>query len=1503
MKHILFSIAMSVTLAASAVTAAASVSHEQAPRRCEQTTTTVPLRAVPATPGTLARVASRFESVSRFANPAPIPSWKSFGRAAQNLPEFYGSVIYADGWTINNNEVGVYRIGTSPSVPFTRMGNQHIDATAGGVAVGDTYWSCYFVESNGYYYVYVCSYDTATWNEKSWRMAEIPMISTGVAYDRTTGNIYGCFRNDTNTGYVFGTVDYTKLTRTAIKPLDRMWSAVACSRKGELYAIDELGDLYIIDKFYGGMRLIGRTGLVATHPSSACIDSRTGRMYYAVTIDPVGALYEIDLATGTPTLLYNFPLNQEVVGMFIPAPDADDAAPDVVTDLSLDFTGGSLSGNVSFTMPSTTFGGEAGTGNISYVVETNGTTAASGAKAYGEAVSVPVTLSAPGSYTFKVYASNAFGDGPATEATMFVGNDLPVAPQLTAAISNGVVTLSWEPVTESANGGYIDADNITYTVKRLPDGKIIADGTKETSVTDTPDATGSLVGYSYVVTARSGNNVSAESTSRKFWIGSLATPYTNAFTGADKLEAYTIVDVNNDGITWEWNGNLNALSLKCSSTVDNNDWLITPPVKLEQGKMYKFTATLRTYMGNPEKVEIKWGKDSDPTALTEELMAPQVIKCRTAEDFVYYLVPEETGTYFVGIHGITGAYDGFFLFADAISIGAGVDAVIPAVVENLTVTPDFNGDLSAEISFNAPTKAVDGSVLESLMRIDVKRDGTVVKSFPAPTPGASLSYTDRVDADGEYKYEIIPFSSAGAGRAVHTKVYIGANEPASTAWVNIEETSVPGEVRLSWAPVNTDKNGNPLNPSLVKYNIYAPSDGDSPVVVAEDLPTPFHTFTAVAPGKEQEFVYYAVIPHTAGGEARRTLSATIAVGASYTVPYRESFASGYTNTIIRTDNRQAAWSLYDDQSGIPTQDADNGMAGMFGEFAGSDASLFTGKISLASATNPALVFYTYNITGSDADLNEIEVGVSTGSADFTPVHTAVMSQLGDADGWYPVVVPLNNYVGKDVQFELRGVTRTRKFTLVDNIQVVELSGCNLRMGALSVPAVVYPDVEFTVSAIVENMSLSDASGYSVKLLRNGSVIETVTPSEVLPAGESQVFNFTQLLNVTHDETLEYQAVLEYSADTEPEDNSSAKVVAQLKLNSHPVPVNLRGSLADDGVKLTWDEPDLAAAIPDAVTETFESFESWNKTGDNGWTFVDLDKAGIGLVGQVAFPGIEYNSQLAWFVMDASYPGLVSDFAAASGNKYLASIFNLRPTDDNLPYIANNDWAVSPLLYGGEQTVSMLARSLNLAEAAESFEVWYSTVDSTDPADFRIAGTVESVAGTWTAYSFKLPAGALRFAIRYTKTYGLMINIDDVTYVPDGKSSLILEGYNVYRDGVKVNELPVKERSFTDVEPLPLDGALYAVTAHYGESGESRPGNAVKVTTSGIADVEAAVALTVTSRRGEILIKGAAGCKVVVTDALGRVVAAADGKDVMTVAAPCGVYIVTAGNRTAKVLVP
>ena len=63
----------------------------------------------------------------------------------------------------------------------------------------------------------VLGYDVRSWEETSWEWGDIPVVSTGVAYDRTTGNVYGCFRSDDNRGYVFGTVDYIVRKRTSIK--------------------------------------------------------------------------------------------------------------------------------------------------------------------------------------------------------------------------------------------------------------------------------------------------------------------------------------------------------------------------------------------------------------------------------------------------------------------------------------------------------------------------------------------------------------------------------------------------------------------------------------------------------------------------------------------------------------------------------------------------------------------------------------------------------------------------------------------------------------------------------------------------------------------------------------------------------------------------------------------------------------------------------------------------------------------------------------------------------------------------------------------------------------------------------------------------------------------------------------------------------------------------------------------------------------------------------------
>jgi len=1418
------------------------------------------------------------------------------------MPEIYGNVVYADDWTNAEASRGMYRIGTSDDVPFERIGTAKMNATSGGVVIGDSYYACYFMELYGMVMTYVQKFFTEDWTEdREWNFySETSLISTGVVYDKETKKVYGCFRNDANNGYVFGTADYAAKKRQAIKPLARAWSAVAIDGKGQIYAIDDQGKLYSVNKKNGSMTLIGNTGLVASHPSSACIDPRTGRCFYALTNSPDGSLYEIDLSTAESTLLYHFPQNQEVVGMYIPVPDADADAPGAVTDLTLDFPEGNLSGTVSFTCPETTVGGEPGSGNITYVIVAGETTVAQGTAAYGSKVSAEVTLTKGGAYTFTVYASNAFGDGLKTKAEVFVGFDIPETPQLSAAIDNGVVTLEWPAVTSSVNGGYIDRDNLTYNVTRRPDGKVIARDIRQTKVTDTPPSDGVLTGYSYAVTATSGNVTSVEAVSPVFWLGAVTPPYNITFDDPETVGSYTVVDANADNSTWIWSENESAYRSQQGlfGANDADDWLVTPAVRLQKGKMYQFTAALRAYFGNPATVEIRCGKAPLPEAMGEVVLETTRITDRAATDYTGYIIPDEDGTYYVGIHAVTPASDGWPLYVEGVAINAGVEAVIPDVVTGMSVTPAPDGSGSAHIRLTAPSKAVNGTELTSLLRLDILRDGEAVTSFKTPAPGAVLEYTDEAVMDGYHKYEALAYNASGAGKKTGVTVYVGVNEPARPSALHIEEIST-GVVRLSWEPVTTDKDGKPMNPDLVTYTILTSDQNGEAVTVAEGITGNSYDIEVEGAQEKQFWAYYALRAVTEGGYSLRVDSPVIPVGKPYASPYAESFGNSSETTMMRSENRDGMWGIYDDASGIPAHDGDNGYVAMFGETYGADGTLFSGKVSLAGLSAPALTFYAYNIAGADEDLNEIEVGISTGSGKFTPVRKAVMSELGAEDGWYAVMIPLSDYAGKEIQFSLRGVTRTRKFTLVDDIRIADVHAHNIAVESLTVPAKVLPDNEFGIVVKVRNNGLSDAGAHRVTLFRNGEAVQTEEAAS-LASGVTSVITFKETLNATHPENTVYHAVAEYDADMDLSDNTSARQTVTVRFPAHPTVTGLEGRRNNAGVALAWQAPDLTSASAGVVTDDFEDYTPWAHEGLGNWTLVDVDGAGVGHIGNVELPGI-YNSRLAYFVMDASFGGLGELMGAYSGNKYLSTMFCLPTPDGTL--IQNDDWLISPLLSGTAQTIGFMARSANVSEGEESFEVWLATSDSTDPADFVKLEAVESVPGTWMEYTYELPAGTVRFAIRYNKTYGFMLHIDDVTFTPAGQSSLAIEGYNVYRDGKRINEAPVKETSYVDAT-APAEGVVsYAVSVSYGADGESRACDPVKVDISGVeavSDDEAAVAIS--AGGGCVVIEGAEGMPVVICDVSGRVVFSGEGTASMRVPVGDGIYLATAGATTVKVAV-
>ncbi|MCM1369983.1 MAG: hypothetical protein NC204_06370 [Candidatus Amulumruptor caecigallinarius] len=57
---------------------------------------------------------------------------------------------------------------------------------------------------------------------------------------------------------------------------------------------------------------------------------------------------------------------------------------------------------------------------------------------------------------------------------------------------------------------------------------------------------------------------------------------------------FTAIDANHDGFTWSWSESDMAYRTYFNRAKDNDDWLVTPALRLEAGKVYEFTAAMHS---------------------------------------------------------------------------------------------------------------------------------------------------------------------------------------------------------------------------------------------------------------------------------------------------------------------------------------------------------------------------------------------------------------------------------------------------------------------------------------------------------------------------------------------------------------------------------------------------------------------------------------------------------------------------------------------------------------------------------------------------------------------------------------------------------------------------------------------------------------------------------------------------------------------------------------------
>ena len=1428
-----------------------------------------------------------------------------------DVPTIYGCIVYNDLIDKGSDfgEVGLYEIPKSgasqPDMLFACN-----KASYGGVLVDNMYYSTDLFSVFGFDYVMIYGYDVTTGSNEVYIDGVVENLAPGgLTTDPTTGTVYGIFYTEDKQKLQLGSIEYnaeeSTATTTTIAVLEGQWNTICCDGKGQLYGISYEGDIkdgrYVVtssalnklDKRTGVVTKVGDfDGYAPQYLSGALIDPKTNIMYWNYCKDD-GTSYmcSINPETAEITTLYKLALNDEIMGMYFPTPEANPKAPGECESFHASFTGDSLSGNLTFTAPSALFDGTSGTGDVTVIALVNGEEVLNKNVKYGEKCVAPVSVEESGLYTFTVFASNEAGEGPRTNLKhVWVGADTPSATKVEADYADGVMKVKWNAVTSAINGGYIDLDNVTYTVTRYPGEKVVADVYKQTEFEESiPEPEDHLEVIYYVVTAKCGDLTSAPARSETITLGKIVPPYLNTFATEDDLGGWVIEDANEDDVTWFWEG-VDGGDMRTSFSSDpGDDWLISPAVKLEKGKAYYVGIDARgTSTTWHERVEIKYGRSQSGEAMTNPLVGPLDLVNNEFTALGKLMVPEEDGLYYFGIHGISDA-DQLDLVIDNFQIEAGVSALAPGLPGEVKIVPDLYGALKAEISFTAPAVDLQGNALKSLTRVDVKRNDELVKTFENPTVGGELKFTDNLPKEGVYTYSVTGYNEEGTGLTSFASNYIGVNLPAEPLDSKLVTSIGSGLVIVDWNPVETDINGNPLLSENVSYNVY--SLGMETELLASGIKDTSYTYHAVAEG-EQKFVQCAVCAVTVAGEGDPGFTEMLPVGVPYESLY-ENFADGdvkYEFGALSID--EGEWVVLTDASfkDIKSRNGDNGFLACRSSV-GAGAELLTGLVQTSGMKNPAASLYVYNVVdGEDVDDNILKIEARIGvDSEFETLLEGTVNDLCEGEeGWHRLCVSLQKYAGKVIQVKITAIGGVFVYTCIDDIRIDSMYANDLEVASFEGSDLVEWGQEVSLSATIENLGTANSGEFTVELFANGVSQDTKTV-ENLKAGASMNMDFSVSMPGMSKEPVVYTAVINYDKDENGDNNKSAEWSVTPVVGTMPAVGDLEAELKDDTVALTWDEPDIEGFKP-AVTETFEDGTAFSSEYGS-WTFVDVDNSPVGGFQNIEVPGITIGRTTGsfWIWDTAQLAGDDPTFAAHSGTHYLFSLF--REDDGQV-----DDWAISPALSGNAQTVSFYAKSYS-ATYIEKVEVYYST-GSLDPKDFIKVNEAKKLLNRWSRVTADLPEGAKYFAIRSCATGGFMLMVDDVTFIPEGaKFEGSILGFDVYRDGIKINDKLVEDFTFTDSNVQKDQVYQYNVIAVY-DLGMSDASNTVSVNTSGLEETN--LANTIRLIEGGVEVMVIDGSNVSVSAANGIVYYMGNPDSPITVKLNPGVYLIKIGKKTYKV---
>ena len=587
-----------------------------------------------------------------------------------------------------------------------------------------------------------------------------------------------------------------------------------------------------------------------------------------------------------------------------------------------DFPKGSLTGTVTFAIPTTFNDGSPLPAEVAYQTYLDDDLYSEGTVATGTEKSVTFTDVPAGMHSIGMSISVDGQQSTKSFTRFFVGVDEPAAPSRVVLTKTGI---SWQPVTAGIHNGYIDTEALTYNV--YLNGEYLGN-TAETSYENILPDDAPMEAYYAAVEAVVGDQKSEQTTSNKVIAGDAYAIPMNLQPTYDQFEVMTVVDNNRDGSSWRFEDG----ALFCSFTIFEeqpmDDYLFLPPVKVTDPEKY-YTFSLEAGLRHPaspeEYLEVYYATAPRVDAICETVI-PRFKPTAVADfygqgefsEFSGLLKVPEAGNYYIAIRCDSPGGNTGVVVRNLSLIDDNIVATSPAPATDLKTVAAAQGDLRANVSFNMPLKTMLGDDLpaDAELTATVYAQGNEDKAVElSGTPGKHLSVNiPTFQGDNVINVQV---HYQGANSSIATvNVYTGVSVPATPENFFVIGAPDMMSARLTWdAVTEPDVPGGYVNPETVYYNLLQLNTRwNRWEYYLEGIKGTSYDLILTPEDPQNQYVFGIEAANEAGANGYINYNAAF-LGAPYKLPFEEEITPyGFTTQ---------PWFIYDEMDG-QQYDADYG---------------------------------------------------------------------------------------------------------------------------------------------------------------------------------------------------------------------------------------------------------------------------------------------------------------------------------------------------------------------------------------------------------------------------------------------------------------------------------------------------------------------------------------------------------------------------------------------------